>query len=187
MIWVLMIYFFRACWGCKDMMYLFVEGPDDERFFSKVFGERWSNLTFVRYAKLPSNKINNFIKSISCTPSSDYIFIGDADGKAIEQKTQELVTKYKYLEETKVAIVQYEIESWYYAGVNELLRKKIGMKRYIFYTDQLTKEEFDSMLPKKMDRKYVLTLVLSSYDLEIAVERNHSLCIFNKNIRKELA
>ena len=168
-------------------MYLFVEGPDDERYFSKVFGGIWSDLIFIRYAGWTNTKINSFIRSISCTPKSNYIFIGDADGKAIEQKTQDLIAKYTHLEASKVAIVQYEIESWYYAGVNEMLHKKIGMKRYMYCTDQITKEKFNSNLPKKKDRKYVMSLILSSYELEIAVKRNTSLSIFDKNIKKELA
>ena len=61
------------------------------------------------------------------------------------------------------------------------------MKRYMYCTDQLTKEKFNSNLPKKIDRKYAMSLILSSYELEIAVNRNASLSIFNKNIKKELA
>ncbi len=169
------------------MMYLFVEGSDDERYFSKVYGGTWDYIKYIKYSGWTNAKINNFIKSISCTPASDYIFIGDADGKTIEQKSHDLINKYTHLEESKVAIVQYEIESWYYAGVNELLNKKIGMKRYIHCTDQLTKEAFNANLSKKIDRKYAMSLILSSYEFEIAITRNTSLSIFDKNIKKELA
>ena len=86
------------------MMYLFVEGPDDERYFSRVFGDIWNGLVFIRYAGWTNTKISNFIRSISCTPKSDYIFIGDADGKTIEQKSRDLIAKYTHLEASKVAI-----------------------------------------------------------------------------------
>ena len=169
------------------MKYLFVEGSDDEKYFSKVFGETWKYMKFIQYSGWTKAKINNFIKSISCIPTSDYIFIGDADGKTIEQKTQDLISKYTHLKASKVAIVQYEIESWYYAGVNELMNKKIGMKRYIYNTDQLTKEAFTSNLSNKTDRKYIMSLILSLYEFEIAIKRNTSLSIFAKKIKKELA
>lgn len=169
------------------MVYLFIEGPDDEKFFSRVFGGFWGEIKYIQYSGWTNGKINNFIKSISCMPTSCYYFIGDADGKSIEQKANILAKKYKNLECARVFIVQYEIESWYYAGIGEALHQKLGMKRYIYCTDCLTKEDFNFKLSKKMDRKYAMSQILSFYDLQIALNRNNSLRIFNNGIKKEPA
>lgn len=65
------------------MLYVFLEGPDDERFFSKVMAALLGECHYVLYANMPNSKVNNYIKSIDQTPTSDYIFLVDGDGKSI--------------------------------------------------------------------------------------------------------
>ena len=68
------------------MLYDFLEGPDDERFFSKVMAALLGECHYVLYANMPNSKVNNYIKSIDQTPTSDYIFLVDGDGKSIEDR-----------------------------------------------------------------------------------------------------
>lgn len=167
------------------MLYVFVEGPDDESFVSKIFSPYWEEHRFVRYAGLTTLKIDNFLKSINRTSSSDYIFLGDADGCSIDDKKAELLSRYKNLSAEKTYIVQYEIESWYYAGADQEICRKLKLKHYTFDTDTITKEQFYSKLLRPTDRKYVMACLLNQYLLDLAVTRNNSLNLFVKSIREE--
>ena len=169
------------------MVYIFVEGPDDERFFSKIYGEVFCNPKFIQYASLTSAKINNFLHSIKSTEGDEYIFLGDADGKTIDEKKDILVQKFSNLDDDRLFIVQYEIESWYYAGVDQESCKKLKLKQFIYNTDKLTKEQFNSKLPKISERKFFMLKLLEIYKISLAVCRNNSLSIFDSAIKKEPA
>ena len=159
------------------MLHVFVEGPDDERFFSKVYGGCLGTLRFIQYAGWSAPKINNFIRSISCMPDNDYIFLGDADGKSIEERKRILINRYSNLESSKLFIVQFEIESWYYAGASLATCQKLKLKHFVYNTDNITKEEFNNKLPQKADRKYVMAELLELYELGLAINRNASLSL----------
>lgn len=169
------------------MVYVFVEGPDDERFFSKIYGEVFCNPKFIQYAGWTPVKINNFLRSIKCTNGDEYIFLGDADGKTIDEKKGILIQRYSNLDDDRLFIVQYEIESWYYAGVDQDSCQKLKLKQYIYNTDTLTKEQFNSKLPKKSERKFIMLKLLEVYELSLAIQRNNSLSIFDSAIEKEPA
>ena len=160
------------------MLIVFVEGPDDEAYFSKVFAPSWGQYKIIQYAGMKKDKINNYIKSISCMPDSDYLFFGDSDGVAISEKCQALLSSFPNLVADKVFIVQYEIESWYYAGIDEQAARKLKMKHFVFSTDSLTKEQFNAKLARPSDRKYVMACILNQYMLNLAVTRNNSLSLF---------
>jgi len=157
------------------MLFVFVEGPDDASYFEKIFAQSWGMHKIIEYARMKQDKVNSFINSINCIPDSDYIFFGDSDGIGIEEKRQNLISKFSNLSPNKVFIVQYEIESWYYAGVDEATCLKLKLKHFIFRTDNLTKEQFYSKLPRPSDKKYIMACMLNEYALSLAQTRNHSL------------
>lgn len=169
------------------MLHIFVEGPDDERYFTKIYGKCFGDFKLIKYAGLTPVKINNYIRSISCMPDCDYIFFGDADGKTIDEKKSILISRYSNLDGSKVFIVQYEIESWYYAGASEMVCQNLKLKQYIHNTDGLTKEVFDAKLPRKVDRKFILAQLLEAYEIALAISRNTSLSLFNASMGKESA
>lgn len=181
-----MIFLYKICWVTK-MLYVFIEGPDDERFFSTIYARIFKESKFIPYAEWPYLKIDRFIRSIDCTSVHDYIFLGDADGHHPQEKAQRLKEHIKSLNLDKTYIVQYEIESWYYAGVNPDACRELNLRQYEYCTDMITKEQFNAKLPKKADRKYVMTRILAMYDLEYATARNRTLYIFNRRIREEPA
>ena len=82
----------------------------------------------------------------------------------------------------KVFVVQFEIESWYYAGASEDDCHKLKLRHFIFCTDNLTKEEFQSKLVRTSDKKYIMDSLLDIYSLQYAVTRNHSLMIFTQAV-----
>ena len=53
------------------MLYVFVEGPDDNRFFTYLL--RGLDFKIVEYANMSQKKIADYIKSIMSIPGSDYI------------------------------------------------------------------------------------------------------------------
>lgn len=160
------------------MLFIFVEGPDDESYFTKVFAPSWGTYRIIKYAGMKNDKINSFIKSISCILDSDYLFFGDADGAEIEEKRQSLLSQFSNLSPDRLYIVQFEIESWYYAGVDEPTCRKLKMKHFAFRTDSLTKEQFYAKLARPSDKKYVMACILDQYMLDLAITRNHSLLSF---------
>ena len=166
------------------MLYVFVEGPDDERYFNKIYGacfqERFESYKIIKYAQWKKDKIDNFIKSIARMPDVDYIFFGDADGKNTEDKKQELTEIYKKLSPEKIFIVRYEIESWYYAGIDENQCRELKLKRYEYMTDDVTKEDFYNKLPNRPDRVMIMTKILDDYSIKLACLRNQSLRVFHE-------
>lgn len=178
-----MICLSRICWVI-NMLYIFVEGPDDERYISRIISPLLCSTQIVRYAGMPNSKVNSFLQTISQTPSWDYIFLGDADGKTIEERRNCLTAKYTKLSPEKTFIVEYEIESWYYAGATEENCKKLKLKHFVFLTDTLTKEQLYSKMLRPVDKKYILECLLDVYSLPYAITRNSSLGILSENIKE---
>jgi hypothetical protein len=170
------------------MLYVFVEGHDDKRYFERIFGNYFGQYRFIEYARMRKDKVHNFINSINSAKEGDYLFFCDSDGKSIDEKKVELVSKYQQiLSPGKTYIVCYEIESWYYAGINETVCRQMRLKDFKNNTDSLTKEEFNSKLPRLSDRSSIMIQMLDRYSLDLAATRNTSLMIFYKTIRKESA
>ena len=175
-----MICFCKICWVI-DMLYVFVEGTDDEKFFSEIFFK--SDAKIIQYSGEKSEKTNSFIRAIKKMPNADYIFLGDGDGKSIPNKSKYLTNKYNQLERSKLFIVQYEIESWYYAGVREDYCRKLKLKKFEDLTDKISKEKFNSKINKLTDRQYIMGLMLEVYSISLAEERNSSFKIFTDYMR----
>lgn len=162
------------------MLYVFVEGPDDYNYFEKIFGESFGEYKIIKYASMSQVKLNNFIKTIPSIPDSDYLFFGDEDGKGVDNKKVELLSQFNSLSADKLFIVQFEIESWYYAGASQEVCKKLKLKHYQHDTNALTKEQFYSKLSRPSERKYVMSQMLTLYSKELAENRNNSFNVFFK-------
>ena len=169
------------------MLYIFVEGPDDYNYFEKIFGESFGEYKIIKYASMSQVKLNNFIRTIPSIPNSDYLFFGDEDGKGIENKKTELLSQYDSLSSNKLFIVQFEIESWYYAGISQDMCKKLKLKHYQQDTNTLTKEQFYSKLSRPSERKYVMSQILTLYSKELADIRNNSFNVFFSKMKEPAA
>lgn len=161
-------------------LFVFVEGSDDERFFRWYFEER--NVKIIPYASMQKKEITGIIKSLEYR-GIDYIFTADADGASIEEKTDKIVEKYG-VDSQAVSIVQYEIESWYLAGIDEEETKKYKI-RYYSNTDDITKEKFNSMIPKRYTSISFKIDILKKFKVGVAKERNKTFCSFSQNNKKE--
>lgn len=158
-----------------DYFFVFVEGPDDERFINALFDE--DKITVIKYAREKKEHINRFIKSIKSMPNCDYIVICDVDLKSLVKKKNEILVQFPACEVEKIIVSIAEIESWYIAGVDESTSKTIKIK-YIYYTDSITKEKFDQMIPAKMDRINFMIEILKKFNVSEAIPRNKSLKYF---------
>lgn len=168
-------------------LYVFVEGAIDELFIEKLFIKELKlskdNYTIIKYASQEKKKIVNYIKSIKSIPIYDYVFIADQDGQLNkkEQKLKELPC----LDEEKLFISIYEIESWIIAGISKNLIKKYKIKPIELDTSYITKEIFNSITPRRVNKIEFISSILSDFDLKNAVKLNESLNIFINYLLKK--
>ena len=168
-------------------LYIWVEGPDDTRFIETViipyFKDKYNNISIIEYAKKPTKFIENLIKSIK-SMKADYIYLADIDNIAcITQKKEIIKEQIKNIDDQAIIVVRKEIESWYYAVLDEEAFKKLGINKPSKYktTDSLTKEQFEQSMPKKFNSRVDFMIeVLKVYNLNIVIkkETNQSLYYF---------
>lgn len=159
-------------------LFIFVEGDWDERFFTKVIKPKLSSsyqsVAPIKYARLKKEKVIQFIHSIN-SMSADYFFTADINEQpCIISKKQELQAIYNNrLDLGKLIIVIKEIESWYRAGLKDC--KCIDLKIPTHSnTNDLTKEQFESEIPKGYDSRTFKLMILGCYSTECAEGKNSS-------------
>lgn len=171
------------------IIYFFVEGPDDLRFFENIIYtilEKKCNLIkIITYAGMKGEKIENYIKSIKSMNHSnnelktEYFFISDIDCQpCVTKKKSFLKAQYNNIDVSKIIVVIKEIESWYLAGLkNKNLEKfNIGNLRE---TNSINKEDFDRRIPKQFDLKRdFLIEILKVFSVSEAKRKNNSFKYF---------
>lgn len=171
-----MICLLRDYWENEmECFFVFVEGPDDERFITSVLGN--DKIKVIKYAREKKEYINRYIKSIKSIPNYDYIVICDIDLKSLVEKKNAILAQFPDCKVEKIIVSIAEIESWYIAGVDEITSKAMKIK-YVYYTDYITKEKFNQMIPSKIDRINIMIEILKKYNLNEAILRNKSLKYF---------
>lgn len=164
-----------------NQLFIFVEGSDDERFFRHFFPEK--NVKIIQYAHMSHQDFRKMIQSTCYIDNADYIVITDADGATVEDKKNKFVDRHPHCDRNKLFVSQREIESWYLAGLNreETLKRKI---KYIPNTNEVSKEQFEQLVPKGYSLIHFKREILEIYDFCEARKRNESFNQFytsNKN------
>ena len=78
----------------------------------------------------------------------------------------------------KIIVVVKEIESWYLAGLDNKVCKQLKIKNFP-NTEKVTKEEFNSLIPKKFTSRIDFMLeILKNFSIEIAKKKNTSFRYF---------
>jgi len=170
---------------CYKLLFILLEGDDDERFFEKILKpllqKRYSTTKFWKYSQKPRKheKTVNFINSIN-SMKADYIYARDRnDAPCITAKKEKITRELNHIvTKDKILVVVKEIESWYHAGLDENTSKKLNIRKEIRTADGITKEEFNQLIPKNMPRIEFMRKILKNYDVEIAKERNKSFGYF---------
>jgi len=164
------------------LLFIWVEGDDDERFFNKIlspkFQEKYDTVKIIQYAKMKKEKINNFIRSIKAM-EADYIYLTDInDSPCVTIKKRKIQSKYKNIDNDKIIVVVKEIESWYLAGLDNKVCKQFKINNFA-NTENVTKEKFDDMIPKKFTSKIdFMVEILKNFSIKIAKQKNNSLRYF---------
>ena len=165
------------------MLFIFLEGDDDERFFESVvepfFQESYSAVKLQKYAGENKKWKVNYIKSINAM-KADYICTGDIDDfPGITAKKEKITGNFgKKITTDRIVTVIKEIEGWYLAGLDEKASKRLGIRKKIKNTDKITKEHFNQLIPKGMPRSVFMRKILENYDVEVAEGKNKSFRYF---------
>lgn len=168
-------------------LYIFVEGPDDERFFGKIIKPRFEGkYQYVRIITYKKNEhrdkhfVIRFIRNIK-SPSwpADYLFVSDINNSpcatAKKQKEQRIFNN--ILDSDRIIIVKMGIESWYKAGLSDDKCQQLKIPPHS-NTDNLTKEDFNSLIPNIYDKLPFKLKILDCFSAECAINRNNSFKYF---------
>lgn len=175
------------------ILYIFVEGPDDEKFIKtfilgkECLKEYYKTINCVCYSKgWTANKIKKYIRDVIVAQGHDYIFLADADFEGeidcFPLRKEKLVETYELPDINRVWIVIKEIESWFLAGFDEAFCKKEKLE-FKQNTESVTKEIFDKIdkTKKKSHIQLIDFLIKKSSDFSFVevTKRNKSLARFH--------
>ena len=175
------------------ILYIFVEGNDDEKFFQKILlpklQEKNHNIQIIKYAQKPKKfkYIGKFLKPIQ-SMGADYIYVTDIDNSpCVTAKKLETQNNLKNIDSDKIIVVIKEIESWYLAGLSDAECRRFKMHTFSV-TDDITKEQFDSLRSNKFDYRIdFMSEVLKKFSIEIAKQKNKSFGYFIEKYNCEIS
>jgi hypothetical protein len=173
-------------------LFVWVEGPDDQRFVDTILRPRLEELydwvEVVPYSGMANEKITKWIESIRSINDATYAFLADNDQSAcVPAKKEELVRRIKSLQPSRIVIVVEEIEAWYLAGLAAEGRERLGINE-MANTDNVNKEAFDlHRRPDYGSRVDWMIEMLRHYSLEEGCSRNSSLGRFVARFISRLA
>ncbi len=159
----------------------FLEGNDDERFFARVIAPLLENQNYTvriwKYAREKRKRTIQLLKSVQGAGMA-YVFVRDIDdAPSVHAKKDEMAHCFEVLTGADIAVVVMEIESWYLAGANDALLRRIGADG-VWSTDHITKEQFNCLIPRPMSRIVFMQEILKYFDVEVAKKRNASFRYF---------
>lgn len=163
-------------------LYIFVEGNDDQMFFSSVFAPQfrkiYDDVEIIQYAQLKKSKVDLFLLSIK-TLKFDYMMIADIDAaETIGTKKRFIRHKFEMVDLENIVVVITEIESWFLAGITEEFSNKFELDS-IEKTDEITKEDFNQYYIRTYKSRIdFMQEVLKHYSIEAACRKNKSFNFF---------
>ena len=182
----------------KKILFIFVEGPDDEKFIhafirdNKCLNDQYRTIKCIRYSEgWNASKINKYIEKSIMKLGHDYIFLADADFEGevscFPQRKKKLVKTYKLPDIKKVWIVILEIESWFLAGFDEAFCKKEKLD-FKLNTERVTKEIFDKIdrNKKKKSHNQLIDFLIrkkTNFSYQEVDKRNKSLARFHNHFK----
>jgi hypothetical protein len=165
---------------------IFVEGLDDKRFFEKIIQPVFEDIGYYvivwDYKKEPIIRIRKFLRSIF-KMGGYYIYTADIDDSpCITHKKQRVRQKLSQVDPERIAVVTKEIESWYLAVLDDC-KCPISLRNCcLSNTDDIDKEKFRSLKPKKYSSDTDFMLEILKYpSIDKAINRNRSFQHFYVN------
>ncbi len=161
-------------------MWVFVEGKDDRRFVNAVLRpileKEYDFVDTWEYAQETPKKVVEFLRAMK-SMKAECLFLTDIDDSpCVSAKRDVLREKLpQALEPVDAVVVVREIESWYMAGVGDEAGRQLGFVSPA-HTDDLTKERFRTLMPKRFDGSVVDFMVelLREFRVDLARARNRS-------------
>ncbi len=171
-------------------LYILIEGPDDGNFFNGVvkplFESKYDWVDIVPQAQNPPKITRKFIDCINSMSSAnlvaDYILVTDInDAPCITFRKQKKRNKLRNIDDNKIMVIIKEIEGWYLAGLDDASCKKCRIPAH-HTTDDITKEQFNALIPKKFGGSRIdfLQEILKYFQEEIAKYKNNSFKYFTE-------
>lgn len=161
-----------------------LEGGTDVLFFNKIIKPKLlAKYTTVQllenYVKLSKHIMNKFVSYLD-NNRIDYILFADFDDADFCKTKKEAIKKHKVpnIDLTKIAIVKTEIESWYLAGLTDMVAHSLGIVSIPASTDSVTKEQFCALIPNPAHSISYMQRIIQNYSLETAKRRNQSFSHF---------
>lgn len=172
-----------------DMLFLLIEGNDDERFLKGVILPIFKNKNLIirtwKYQQEKIEKTQGFIKS-ACSMGGQYFFFSDLDCAICKtHKRQKIAESISGLDLSKIVLVCIEIESWYLSGIGMGDCRKLGLNTFLPNTNTLNKEQFNQMIPKNMPRSEFFREIINRFDIKTARLRNKSFNYFMDILEKQ--
>jgi hypothetical protein len=129
-----MSYLFKTFLGDNleySLLFLYLEGDDDERFFKQIlldrFQELYSEIKIWKYARKTDIQRKRFIDTVNKVDNWTYFCFRDFDSNTcVTNKKENIKNKFERIEIANVFIIIEEIESWYLAGINNDFLRSIG-------------------------------------------------------------
>jgi hypothetical protein len=164
-------------------LFLFVEGPDDLRFFKTIFlpkfKKKYQRIKFVKYAEMKPVIRERMINAIEGS-GADYLYVQDLDDcvcvRASKQETIDMLNN--AISSKNIVVVIRTIECWYLCLMNgEYCQKIFGNE--IDNTEEFNKTKFDNLIPKETPRVDFLTeILLHRYSITEGKVKNRSFKYF---------
>jgi hypothetical protein len=96
----------------------------------------------------------------------------------VRDKKQVLYSHFSHIDGGSIIVVIKEIESWYYAGLTHDSALSLGVPD-LPLTDDLIKEDFNGLIPKKYDSRIDFMFeILKYFSIDTARKKNHSFRFF---------
>ncbi|NTV00607.1 MAG: hypothetical protein HGA55_05745 [Methanoregulaceae archaeon] len=166
----------------ESRLFLFVEGNDDRRFFSRIvaplFRETYASIEIIGYASMKTERVCRFVRSIR-EMGHDFLLFADIDEvRNVHAKKAVLRERYCTLSDERIVVIIKEIESWYLAGLDDRAQKRLHI-RHFQTTNHITKEIFNAMIPPEFSSRIAFMVeLLNRYSLREAEGRNRSFLYF---------
>ena len=171
----------------QTKLYLLLEGNDDERFFNKILTksleELFTKVEILKYAEMKLSVRRKYIRTIINKENWDYICACDIDTTGCyPKKKRSFISKNNLIEEDKIVVVIKEIESWYLAGIENDFLRSLGAGLIDRNCNEITKEIFDNLIPKKMPKAIFMNKILANYNINLAKRNNSSFLYFLQTV-----
>jgi hypothetical protein len=171
-------------------MHVLVEGRDDREFFDvtirPILQVQYDCVQIWEYAGATIEKRIGYLRSVQAM-NADYLFVADINtSPCVTARKKRLVDSHKEtIDAGRMVIVIREIEGWYLAGLDDKSCKELALEPFSG-TDDITKEDFGSLIPKKFaSRIDFMAEVLKRFSVGIAGQKNKSFHYFISRIQRD--